>query len=386
MSTEIEQGTNSLPSDDQYALVAAVVQEIPAPTVDYLPPAPADSEIRIALIGCGGIASTHLATYKEAGWTVVALCDIDAARAAQRRDQFYPNATVTTDPEAIFQLKGIHAIDITTHTRHRPPLVRRALECGHNVLSQKPFVTDITTGKELVALADTTGGCLAVNQNGRFAPHFSYIREMVSAGHLGDITSIHTNIQWDHTWIKGTPFAKMRDIVLYDFAIHWFDFMSSVIPKDATLAVVAKRSAARLDLNLPPLEASVIITWSGGQATMAFNAGCVYGSGDETTIVGTRGSIRSTGPDSGSQSMTVNLPDGKAVPMLQGKWFNDGFRGTMGELLSAVEQKREPRNSAAGNLRSLMLCFAAIESANTGGSVCVGDITRLPSGSIPDHV
>lgn len=375
---------DTLPTDDQYALVAAAVEEIDAPVLPYAP-AIIDRDVRIALIGCGGIASTHLAAYQSRGWKVVAFCDIDKNRAQARADQFFPDALVTDNPEEIFALDGLDAIDIATHTRHRPPLLRRAIECGHHVLSQKPFVTDIQVGKELIALADEKGVMLCVNQNGRFAPHFSYIRELVTSGTLGTITGIHTQIHWNHTWIAGTPFAQMRDIILYDFAIHWFDFVASLLPIDAEVTVTAFRGAPRVDLALPALEATAVVEWPGGRATVSFDAGCLYGSGDSTTVIGTDGSVSSTGPDGGTQEVTLNLAAGRAKPDLVGKWFNDGFVGTMAELLDASTHGRKARNDAEGNLRSLMLCFAAIESADTGKPVKVGTVMRLPAGAIPEN-
>ena len=376
--------TDTLPTDDQYALVAAAVPEIDAPALPYMPPA-IERDVRLAIIGCGGIASTHLAAYQSRGWKVVAFCDIDKNRAQSRAEQFFPDALVTDNPEDIFALSNLDAIDIATHTRHRPPLLRRAIECGHHMLSQKPFVTDIQTGSELISLATGKGVMLCVNQNGRFAPHFSYIRELVTSGTLGRITSIHTQIHWNHTWIAGTPFAKMRDIVLYDFGIHWFDFVASLLPVDAAVTVTAFRGDPRDDLGLPPLEATAVVEWPGGRATMSFDAGCLYGSGDSTTVIGTDGSVTSTGPDLGTQTLSVHLKSGRATPNLEGKWFNDGFAGTMAELLDASATGRVARNGAEGNLRSLMLCFAAIESANTGCPVKMGSITRLPAGAIPEN-
>jgi len=375
---------DTLPTDDQYALVAATVADIEAPELPYAPPA-IERDVKIALIGCGGIASTHLAAYQSRGWKVVAFCDIDKNRAQSRADQFFPDALVTDNPEDIFALSGLDAIDIATHTRHRPPLLRRAIECGHHVLSQKPFVTDITIGEELVAMAKDKGVMLCVNQNGRFAPHFSYIRELVTSGTLGSITGIHTQLHWTHTWIAGTPFAQMRDIVLYDFAIHWFDFVASLLPTDLDATVTAFRGAPRVDLGLPALEATAVVEWSGGRATLSFDAGCLYGSGDSTTVIGTDGTVTSTGPDGGTQEVTLNLAAGKAKPELIGKWFNDGFAGTMAELLDSATTGRQARNDAEGNLRSLKLCFAAIESADTGKPVKVGTVLRVPAGAIPEN-
>jgi predicted dehydrogenase len=94
------------------------------------------------------------------------------------------------------------------------------------VLSQKPFVLDLDVGERLVALADARNVRLAVNQNGRWAPHFSYLRQAIAAGLLGDLVSAHLSVHWDHTWTVGTPFEEIHDLVLYDFGIHWFDIVA----------------------------------------------------------------------------------------------------------------------------------------------------------------
>ena len=71
---------------------------------------------------------------------------------------------------------------------------------------------------------------------------------------------------------------------------------------------------------------------------------------------------------------------GVAHPVMEGNWFDDGFRGTMGELLAAIEENREPSNAAASALPGLALCFAAVESARTGRPMIPGQVRALPSG------
>jgi hypothetical protein len=64
---------------------------------------------------------------------------------------------------------------------------------------------------------------------------------------------------------------------------------------------------------------------------------------------------------------------------MEGNWFDDGFRGTMGELLSAIEENREPSNTAASALPGLALCFAAVASARCGRPMIPGQVRALPS-------
>ena len=77
------------------------------------------------------------------------------------------------------------------------------------------------------------------------------------------------------------------------------------------------------------------------------------------------------GPDLGHQAVELYTEAGVARPQLTGSWFNDGFAGAMGELLCAIQDGREPLNSARGNLSSLKLCQAALRSVRAVAPVAV---------------
>src|SRR6202021_1249424 len=106
----------------------------------------------------------------------------DLPRAAARRGAFFPGGGATDGGEAPLRDPRIAGVGITTPPDVRVALMRRALTAGKHVLSQKPFVEDLETGRELVAEADRYGVKLAVNQNGRWAPHLAWMREAVAAG------------------------------------------------------------------------------------------------------------------------------------------------------------------------------------------------------------
>ena len=53
---------------------------------------------------------------------------------------------------------------------------------------------------------------------------------------------------------------------------------------------------------------------------------------------------------------------------LSGAWFVDGFAATMGELMCAVAEDRDPENSAADAARSVAVVLAARESAEHDGT------------------
>jgi predicted dehydrogenase len=360
---------------EAYSLTTTAAAEIAAPDLPYLPPRPKERHA-IALIGAGGIAPAHLEAYRDAGFDVRVIANRTLTRAIERRDAFFPQAEATDDIAGTLARPDITVVDITPHPDTRAPMIEAALKAGKHVLSQKPFVLDLDQGHRLCDLADAQGLHLAVNQNGRWAPHLSYMREAVRAGLLGQVHSVHLSVHWDHSWIKGTAFERIEDLILYDFAIHWFDFLVSVIGPVVTNVMATRGYAAGQDVAAPFLS-QTLVEFPGGQGALLFDAATRFGPQDRSIITGSAGTLASHGPDLGHQQVTLATAVGLARPVLSGTWFNDGFRGTMGALLCAIETGMPPLNAARGNLDSLALAFAAIAAARRGTAVVPGTVRSL---------
>jgi predicted dehydrogenase len=353
-------------------------RRIAAPDLAYRPRDPKRYRPGIGLIGCGGISEYHLRAYKSAGYKVVALCSRTESKARDRQRQFFPKAAVYTDYRELLKRDDIAVVDVTTHPAERVGIITDALNAGKHVLSQKPFVTDLDVGERLVDLADRRGLKLAVNQNGRWAPHFSYIRAAIARGLIGTPFAAHLAVHWDHNWIRGTPFEDVRHIVLYDFGVHWFDIVCAFMGDRTATRVFASNAASPSQSVRPPLLAQALIEYDGGaQASLVFDADVRLGKSDQTYVAGTKGTVTSSGPSLGKQKVTLYTPRGYGSPRLVGHWFRDGFHGAMAELLRAIEEKREPANGARENLRSLALCFAACASADSGQPVVPGSVRAL---------
>jgi predicted dehydrogenase len=365
------------PEQSTYGLAeVAEVKQIPAPELPYRPRDPKQYRPAIALIGCGGISEQHLLAYQKSGYRVVALCDRHLERADRRRVQFFPDADLYTDYHRVLDRSDIEVVDLTPHPHDRLMLIEDALRAGKHVLSQKPFVLDLDDGERLINLAEKQGVKLAVNQNGRWAPHFSYIRQAVSHGLIGSVIAVRLSVHWNHHWIVGTKFENTPHLVLFDFGIHWFDIVNCLMNRPArrvfTTVAQSVGQTAR-----PPLLAQALIEYDDAQASLVFDADTRYGPQDESIVIGTKGTLHSGGVDLQKQMVTLTTEAGKAMPKLEGSWFPNGFHGAMAELLCSIEEKREPIHSARNNLASLALCFAAVASADQRTPVEVGTVRRV---------
>ncbi len=366
-------------NDERSPTVAAAAREMVAPELEYLPRDPRQYRPAIGVIGCGGISAHHLAAYQRAGYRVVALCDVQEERARERQAAYFPTAAVYTNYRELLRRDEIEVVDVATHPAERAPILEAALRAGKHVLSQKPFVLDLATGERLADLADRRGVKLAVNQNGRWAPHFAYLRQAVQQGLLGELTSATLTVHWDHSWVIGTPFDAIHDLILYDFAIHWFDIVTCFFGHRRPRQVFAATAYATGQRPRPPLLAHVLVEYEAAQATLVFDAAVAYGPQDRTHLAGTGGSAISAGTGLSEQQVTLYTPHGYGSPSLEGTWFRNGFHGTMAELLCAIEEDRVPSNNARDNLRSLELAFAAIASARDGTPRVPGSVRCLPA-------
>lgn len=348
-----------------------------APVLDYRPRLPKTYRPRIGLIGCGGISRNHLAAYKQDRLDVVALCDLDENAARTRQKDFYPDARIFKDYRDLLKVPEIDVVDISLHPQPRAAAIEAALKAGKHVLSQKPFALDLDVAERLIALARRKRRYLAVNQNGRWAPYVRYMTLAIQKGLIGDLHSVSMHLNWNHTWIKGKAFERIHHVVLYDFAVHWFDMCSIFLAGQKPLRVFGSAARTAGQALKAPLTACASIQFENGLANLLFDACSTSEPCEVIRITGTKGTLESKGPVCRSNSVRITTADGSADCALEGAWIPDGFRGTMGELLCAIEEEREPFNSGRDNLRTLAITFAALGAADRGKVQVPGAVRRL---------
>jgi predicted dehydrogenase len=87
----------------------------------------------------------------------------------------------------------------------------------------------------------------------------------------------------------------------------------------------------------------------------------------EWFVDGTEGSLSAS-----SSELTISFkenPAARQVFPIQGSWFPEAFGGSMGEMMAALAEGREPETSGRDNLKTLAIALAAVESAATGRAV-----------------
>lgn len=340
---------------------------------DYRPQPPPE-EIRrrygIASVGCGGIARhAHLPAYRDFGYRVVAACDVVEENARKAAEDF-GIPFWTTRLEEILERPEVDLIDLAVHASQRLPLVEKIAAAGKSILSQKPFALNLHDAERMVEVCREAGVTLMINQQARWAPAHRALKVILERGVLGHLYSVlHLNRSFqDH---PGSWFAALENFNIVDHGIHYLDL-------------------SRFYTGYTPLRVKATTTMVPGQAAvtpMIYSILCEYESTHQVmttlhfnNIVSTSALHRyewfldgTTGSVAASQTeLEVSFKDNpgqKQVFAIQGRWFPDGFGGSMGEMLTALAAKREPVTSGRDNLNTVRIAYAAVESSRTGQAV-----------------
>ncbi|MBM4087653.1 MAG: Gfo/Idh/MocA family oxidoreductase, partial [Planctomycetes bacterium] len=156
--------------------------------------------LRIGLIGCGGIAGAHLASYLANPRTqVVAVADVvgEKARglAAKASAKAYENYTEMLWKE---ELDGISLL--TPPSSHRV-IAEDALSAGVHVFSEKPIACMAADARAMAAAAKKAGKLLMVAQCHRFHEPVRRAREIIQSGELGELSTYRNRFGYR----QGTP-------------------------------------------------------------------------------------------------------------------------------------------------------------------------------------
>ena len=148
-----------------------------------------NKKIKIAIIGCGGIAKgAHLSAYKENSsmFDVVAACDIIPERAEKfAADNGIP--AFFTDYRDVLKLKDLDAVDICTPNYLHSIIAIDALNAGLHVLCEKPDAKTADEAMKMKAAAEKAGKTLMVIRNNRFITPTIFMKKYIEDGGLGKI-------------------------------------------------------------------------------------------------------------------------------------------------------------------------------------------------------
>jgi UDP-N-acetyl-2-amino-2-deoxyglucuronate dehydrogenase len=356
-----------------------------------------EHQMKFAVVGAGVIGKLHAQTITNLpGAEVGVVVDVQLERAQDLAGRH--QARALSDIAAALSLPDIDAVAICTPSGEHADLVVAALRAGKHVVVEKPLDVCLAAARRVAAAERESGRWVTVISQHRFDPSALVVREALSSGRLGRVTSGSASVAWwrsqayyDSAGWRGT-WALDGGGALMNQGIHTIDLLVWFLGKPVEVfAWTGLLAHERMEVEDT---AVATIRFDGGALGVIHGTTCAYpGLNARLQIHGDRGSAvidddeltyfhaardGDVGPDVGAGS-----PDNQAAAVLPAA-PRDAGRRTAGllptshtaqyqDFLSSVAGDHPPVVTVAEATRTLAVISAIYESAEAGRPVLVAD-------------
>jgi predicted dehydrogenase len=347
------------------------------------PDLPPKTDYGIGCIGAGFIMKDiHLVAYAEAGFNVVALASrtpANAQAAAAERGV----GTVYDTWQDLLDDERVEIVDIAYPPDQQLGIIREAVKRPHvkGILAQKPVAFTLDETIEMVRLCDDAGVKLGVNHNMRYDQSMRGLKALLDAGELGEpvIAEIIMNARphWQE-FIR-----QYGRIALLNMSIHHLDAFRYQFGDPERILVSVRNDPSQDFEHVDGIAVYVLEYANGLRAVGLDNCYSWVDHNIQWRVEGTEGVAKGTigWPDypNGSPSTlmwTTRAREGSwERPSWDEQWFPQAFKGTMGQLMRAIQEDAEPEISGRTTIGTMALVEAAYLSAREGRSVALAETT-----------
>ena len=150
-------------------------------------------KVRVAIVGCGGIANQkHLPSFKANAdrADLVAFCDIIPERAEKAAKEFgTPDAKVYTDYKEMLADKSVSfdLVHVCTPNVSHCPITVAACEAGKHVMCEKPMAATTADAQKMLDAWKASGKLFTIGYQNRFRDDTQTLHAACEAGELGEI-------------------------------------------------------------------------------------------------------------------------------------------------------------------------------------------------------
>jgi len=233
---------------------------------------------RYALIGAGARSETYvrgIASAHADAAELVAIGDVNAGRIAHFQALAHalggaePRAFAPGELERVIADEGIDRVIVAAPDATHANLVARSLRAGADVIVEKPLTTDADGCRTIAAAVAETGRSVTATFNYRYSPRNAALKELLSSGAIGEVTSIR--VEWLLDTVHGADYfrrwhrdkANSGGLLVHKASHHfdlvgwWLDDAPTRVYASGGLRFYGAENAARRGLGARPARGSV---------------------------------------------------------------------------------------------------------------------------------
>jgi UDP-N-acetyl-2-amino-2-deoxyglucuronate dehydrogenase len=338
-----------------------------------------DRKVRLALAGCGRVASNHFAaiTQHSARCELVDVCDTNAQSLAEAVAK--TGARGHTDFAEMLGATQADCIVLATPSGLHPIQTIEAARAGFDVVTEKPMATRWHDGLEMVRVCDAAGARLFVVKQNRHNTTVRLLKQAVEAGRFGRIYMINVNVFWSRPqeYYDSAPWRGTWEFdggAFMNQASHYVDLLDWICGPVESVMAYTGTLARNIEVEDTGVAA---LKWRNGAMGSINVTMLTYPKNLEAsiTILGETGSVRVGGVAVNQvQHWEFRTPHEMDTQIHDANYQTTSVYGFghplyYDNLINTLCGQAEPETTGREGLRSLELLIAIYMSARDGRRV-----------------
>ncbi len=325
--------------------------------------------LRLGLVGAGIFAQeSHVPALQALGdrFEIAAIHSRTRAKAdalAAQIAQAAPAPDVVDDLDTLLARSDIEAVDLVLPIQTLPEVIKRALDAGKHVISEKPAAPDMKTGRDLLAFyAQHPDQVWSVAENWRCEAAILHAADLIQAGEIGQPVTchwvLHTGMnagnKYYHTaWRRESAFPGG---FILDGGVHHMAALRLILGEISEVSAVARQ--VREDLAPVDTLNAALIFDSGLMGMYSVTYAMASPWPDMLHIVGESGTLRVHPGE-----IEITAPGGASRT---DRTDRRGIENEFAAFAAAIRDGQPLRNTPEEGLQDVAVIAAMLRSAETG--------------------
>lgn len=148
------------------------------------------SRIKVGLIGFGRMGRFYLHEMQKSDrWDVAYICDKNP-HSQEKAKELSPTSVIVSDEQLIFDDPSVQVVGLFALADSRKEQIRKAIESGKHVISEKPIADSIVNEWAAVEIAENSQLFSTVNLYLRNSWYHNFIKKYIEQGEIGELAII----------------------------------------------------------------------------------------------------------------------------------------------------------------------------------------------------
>lgn len=335
------------------------------------------SKVNVAVIGAGRIGKLHAQNlaFRVPDVRLVAVADV-VLEAAQQCAWACQCAMACQDYRAVLDNRDVDAVVVCSSTDTHAQIVEEAAAAGKHIFCEKPLDLNLARIDRVLEAVRRAGVKLQVGFNRRFDSNFKRVRDLVTAGEVGQPHIVRITSRDPQP--PPIAYVKVSGGIFLDMTIHDFDMARYLIGDEVSEVFAAGGVMVDPEIGKAGDIDTTVITLRyarGAIGTIDNSRRAVYGYDQRVEVFGSKGMAMVTNKKPDTAEWTTADGVHSSLPLFFFiERYTDSYIAEMRAFVECIQRDSEPPVTGLDGRAPVLMGYAALESYRRNRPVKLSDI------------